>query len=45
VFEFDFVDPARDAYELRIRRLFRNGLSAQRDWTRFDADAVTIAAT
>ncbi|MGH3915435.1 MAG: hypothetical protein ACRDTC_18810, partial [Pseudonocardiaceae bacterium] len=45
VFEFDFVDPVRDAYELRIRRVFRNGLSAQRDWTRFDADTVAIPAT
>jgi hypothetical protein len=45
LFEFDFVDPARDAFELRVRRLFRNGLSAQQDWTRFDSDVVTIPAT
>ena len=45
VFEFDFVDPTRDAFELRIRRLFRNGMVAQQDWTRFDVDAVTVPAT
>lgn len=45
VFEFDFVDPARDAYELRIRRTFRNGLSAQQDWAPFDSDALTVPTT
>lgn len=45
VFEFDFKDPAADAFDLKIRRLFRNGLSAETDWSRFDTDAVTIAAT
>ena len=43
-FEFDFVDPVRDAYELRVKWLFKNGLSAQQDWQRFDRDEVTIAA-
>ena len=41
-FEFDFVDPARDAFELRVRRVFRNGLSVQGDWARFDSDTVTV---
>lgn len=45
VFEFDFVDPTKDSYELKIKRLFRNGLSATQDWQRFDLDGVTIAAT
>ncbi|MFT3801359.1 MAG: hypothetical protein QM766_09095 [Burkholderiaceae bacterium] len=40
-FEFDFVDPAADAYELKIRRLFRNGMSSDADWQRFDTDEVT----
>jgi hypothetical protein len=43
-FEFDFVDPASDAYELKVKWLFRNGLSTERDWQRFDIDDVTIAA-
>ena len=43
-FEFDFVDPAKHTFELRIKRVFRNGLSAQTDWQRFDQDDVTIAA-
>lgn len=43
-FEFDFVDPANDAYELRIKRLFKNGLSAEQDFQRFDADELTIPA-
>ncbi len=43
-FEFDFVDPAADAYELKVKRLFRNGLSAEQDWQRFDQDELTIAA-
>ncbi|MCT9934392.1 hypothetical protein N5079_29725 [Planotetraspora sp. A-T 1434] len=42
VFEFDFA--AADAYELRVRRFFRNGLTAEQDWRRFDQDNVTIAA-
>ena len=45
VFEFDFVDAASDAYELKVKRLFRNGLSAEQDWQRFDRDEITIAAT
>jgi hypothetical protein len=45
VFEFDFKDPAADAFDLKIRRLFRNGLSAETDWSRFDTDSVTVAAT
>ncbi|MFF3940458.1 hypothetical protein [Streptomyces phaeofaciens] len=45
VFEFDFADPARDSYELRIRRFFRNGLSDDQDWRRFDDDLVTVPAT
>jgi hypothetical protein len=44
-FEFDFVDPANDAYELKVKRLFRNGLSAEQDWQHFDRDDITIAAT
>jgi hypothetical protein len=44
-FEFDFVDPVNDAYELKVKRLFRNGLSAEQDWQRFDQDDITIAAT
>jgi hypothetical protein len=44
VFEFDFVDPASDAYELKIKRLFRNGLSSEQDFQRFDVDEVTIAS-
>lgn len=44
IFEFDFIDPANDAYELRIKRLFRNGLSAEQDFQRFDADELTIPA-
>ena len=43
-FEFDFVDAASDAYELNVKRLFKNGLSAEQDWQRFDQDDVTIAA-
>jgi hypothetical protein len=43
-FEFDFVDPAKHTFELRIKRVFRSGLSAQTDWQRFDQDDVTIAA-
>ena len=43
-FEFDFVDPASDAYELKIRWMFKNGLSASQDWQRFDRDEVTIPA-
>jgi hypothetical protein len=42
LFEFDFVDPVRDAYELRMHWLFRSGMSVQGDWTRFDTDIVTI---
>ncbi|MGA4844263.1 hypothetical protein [Streptomyces sp. G45] len=45
VFEFDFVDPARDSYDLKVRRFFRNGLSEEQDWSRFDDDAVTVPAT
>jgi hypothetical protein len=45
LFEFDFVDPTHDTYELRVRRLFRNGLSEQQEWRRFDADVVTLPAT
>jgi hypothetical protein len=44
-FEFDFVDSTHDAYELKVKRLFRNGLSGEQDWQRFDQDDVTIAAT
>jgi len=44
-FEFDFVDPASDAYELNVKRLFKNGLSSEQDWQRFDQDDVTVAAT
>jgi hypothetical protein len=44
-FEFDFVDPVNDAYELKVKRLFKNGLSAEQDWQRFDQDDITIAAT
>lgn len=44
VFEFDFVDPAADGYEIRVRRLYRNGLSAEQDWSPQDADDLTIAA-
>jgi hypothetical protein len=44
-FEFDFVDPAKDAFELRVTRLFKNGMSAVVDWTRFDLDEVAIPAT
>ena len=43
-FEFDFVDPASDAYELKVKRLFKNGMSAEQDWQRFDADDVTLVA-
>jgi hypothetical protein len=43
-FEFDFVDPASDAYELKVKCLFRNGMTAAQDFTRFDQDDVTIAA-
>jgi hypothetical protein len=43
-FEYDFLDPASDAFELRVKRLFRNGLSADEDWRRFDQDEVTIVA-
>jgi hypothetical protein len=43
-FEFDFVDPASDAYELKVKRLFKNGMSAEQDWQRFDVDDVTLAA-
>ncbi len=39
-FEFDFVDPAADAYELKVKRLFRNGMSSETDWQRFDTDDV-----
>ncbi|MEZ0073234.1 hypothetical protein [Planotetraspora sp. GP83] len=42
VFEFDFA--TADAYELKVRRFFRNGLTAEQDWRRFDQDNVTIAA-
>jgi hypothetical protein len=28
-----------------VKRLFRNGLSAEQDWQRFDQDDITIAAT
>ncbi|WP_327090724.1 hypothetical protein OIE66_08895 [Nonomuraea sp. NBC_01738] len=42
VFEFEFADPARDGYELRVRRVFGNGLSSVRDWRPFDADAVIV---
>ncbi|GLX10722.1 hypothetical protein [Microbispora sp. NBRC 16548] len=42
VFEFDFA--TADAYELKIRRFFRNGLSSEQDWRRFDQDDVTIPA-
>ncbi|KUN52663.1 hypothetical protein AQJ46_50745 [Streptomyces canus] len=45
VFEFDFKDPAADAFELKIHSLFSNGLSTERDWSRFDEDTVTIATT
>jgi hypothetical protein len=44
-FEFDFVDPASDAYELNVKRLFKNGLSSEQEWQRFDQDDVTVAAT
>ncbi|MFI5959352.1 hypothetical protein [Cryptosporangium sp. NPDC051539] len=44
-FEFDYLDPARDPFELRIRRVLRNGLSAQQEWTRFDADVVTVPSS
>ena len=43
-FEFDFVDPVNDAFELKVKWLFKNGMSAQQDWQRFDRDDVTIAA-
>jgi len=43
-FEFDFVDPVNDAFELKVKWLFKNGLSAQQDWQRFDRDEITIAA-
>ncbi len=45
VFEFDFKDPTADAFELKIHRLFSNGLSTDKDWSRFDEDSVTIATT
>ncbi|WP_158895891.1 hypothetical protein [Amycolatopsis anabasis] len=44
-FEFDFVDPSKDAYELRVFRAYRNGMSVQEEWTRFDVDTLTIPAT
>jgi hypothetical protein len=44
-FEFDFVDPVSDAFELKVKLLFRNGMSAEQDWQRFDRDEVTIVAT
>lgn len=45
IFEFDFVDPAKDSYELKFKRLFLNGMSETKDWQRFDQDGVVIAAT
>ncbi|SEG86478.1 hypothetical protein SAMN04489712_11993 [Thermomonospora echinospora] len=42
VFEFDFADPAADAFELRVQRFFTNGLTSVRDWRPFDADVVTV---
>ncbi|GAA4036371.1 hypothetical protein GCM10022247_72640 [Allokutzneria multivorans] len=44
VFEFDFVDPMKDAYELRIFRMYRDGMSSQQEWTRYDVDALTVGA-
>ncbi|MEX5710279.1 hypothetical protein AB1484_18710 [Parafrankia sp. FMc6] len=45
VFEFDFRNPTADAFDLKIGRLFLNGMSSETDWSRFDQDSVTVAAT
>ncbi|WP_433917461.1 hypothetical protein OIE50_01195 [Streptomyces canus] len=43
VFEFDFKDPAADAFELKVHQVFLNGMASDKDWSRFDEDTVTIA--
>ncbi len=42
VFEFEFVDPAANGFELKIRRTLVNGMDSVKDWHPHDADQVVV---
>ena len=41
-FEFDYVDPAKSAYEYKLALLFRNGMAQDFDWKSSDADDLNL---
>ncbi len=41
-FEFDYVDPARDAFEWRAKYVFSNGMTQDINWTQADGDTLTV---
>jgi hypothetical protein len=42
MFEFDYVDPARDAFEWRAKYLFENGMTQDSNWEEAEGDTLTV---
>ncbi|WP_423603680.1 hypothetical protein [Sphingomonas sp. MS122] len=41
-FEFDYVDPAREAFEWRAKYVFENGMTQESQWAEADGDTLTV---
>lgn len=44
IFEFDYVDAARNDYSWRAKFLFKNGMTKHTDWAKADAASLAIKA-
>jgi len=42
-FEFDYVDPVREAFEWRAKYVFENGMTQESQWVEADGGALTVA--
>lgn len=42
MFEFDYVDPAREAFEWRAKYVFENGMTQESQWAEADGDTLTV---
>jgi hypothetical protein len=44
IFEFDYVDQARNAYRWRAKYLFKNGMTRETDWADAEDDELAVKA-
>lgn len=42
MFEFDYVDPAREGFEWRAKYVFENGMTQESQWVEADGDTLTV---